>query len=861
MVVQAVSSSSKADGRATGSSSSSVISFPANKSESAASASASSASHTTSARNNNISRATLSQLFARSRRWWRKLNDKEIFGRRAKLSHLIHAFKMGVYLKIGITLLLLLRLASHSSQMTFPRGAISRGEHYHALSSAKNTPSMRIIVLASHGSPSKLQALLESLERANYVSEDAVALDIWLHTSSYANALPFIVYPVAVAIFGPPRFDHATAAVAATFQWTKGKKSVIAVRSETEWSSTWLATPATANDTILFVDAARASLLSSNFVSWLRRAHMRRADIAAYALDSLAITSSSIADSEQHTGELAYDRRTGNSIVAEAFFPATAVFSPVTDVWITFLQWHKIRKTRWLNHPRIHRRLRLGGFDKWDALLMDPLRAWFSQFCEEYRARIVHPVLPDDRVLVVRREGTTDPRIVSGAGLVPMKEYTSSVHLSVSAENPSRVHNEESPTFVLAAEHSLPVLKWDGQRDILSHAFGCAAKRSSSSKTVRKFSRDIVREFTFRDVFGAEAEAHHLEVVNSVEKHGWKTGGSEIHITSVSTEADLYNAMNWLCNVAAVRIIPRCLVIFARGEDLSRRMEEYIERLNRHRYPASRPLVLSLASADDQQGPSAGRHFADSENYSRDEMLFVLEKYLVIHEIISRGLNVVLFEPDQLWFSSPEPYIHNVLISSKFADGTVAEREYDADGKAPEFIAAHNSGGEVSPSFVYIRATLTTRQVWCETGAMLNSIYLSKIDSMQKGNRFRSKGSSGFCEQHQMNVILAHRMRSLHRRRPRPRISGLDPDLFADASRLMQIGVEAHSQASRTGSGATPAMGLKRAPVVANVHDGCDKDEIASWNSRARKGGFWFVDSSQMCVLEAVQKTINRQVT
>lgn len=809
----------------------------------------------------------------RARRAWKRLNDKDATGRWAIVARLLRAFKMGIYFKVLITLTLLFRVASHSSQMTFPNAAMGVDEYYASVAGASRSPTLRLIVVADRVSADSLQTLLASLDSADYITgtgvadggRPSIALDVWLFASSTANALPMVMYPLALALFGPPRFDHSLASVAHAFPWSHGRKSIVAVRSEPNWAITWPLHLATSRETIVFFDASRAKAVSPWYSYWLGRARTARADAAVYALDGLTFPSWPSAAATHATGSMAEesdvgttaDADLGSAVLTEAFFPGTAVFSPTSDAWTTFLEWHALRKRVWFRHPSIPGRMRVGHYDRWEALRVDPVRAWFTQFLLEYRGRVVHPVLRDSQVLVARHTGTTDPSVAFGTGLTTLESGLPGVHLSADAEVRANVYADGADALRFRRQGDYVVVKWDGSRTRANAPFGM--RDLFDSKQGHAFPHRFLNKHhtgfdPLVELLTGDALAAHRSLVAKIASYGHGRGNSAVSIT-LTNAADLEMTLNWLCNVAALDIVPPALVVMAADEAIASVVTRFISSIPT-RNKGTGALVLAMDHTKRMTlGESASAAVADRGEASALD----LGVRFVVRDLVDLGVGVLTFGTNEVWFSNPLPYVDEATVLSSFQGGARGEvGQGDVTGRPADLFVAVSSAGRTSSDFVYLRPSLKTRRFWSELAAegvdVCHRVQAGgstaglETPSMQRANAYVLEMKSRFIT----HVEDALRVR--RRAQPSIKSSVLTQDLFVDGSWYLDfedpngdpVAVRTHytSDASRQ-------------PVVlrSNLAEDANARKL-----RAQRFRHWFISGTQVCdVRSARSLTPSRQ--
>lgn len=832
-------------------------------------------------------------LAIRARRAWKRLAENR--SRPALvIRHAVRAFKMGIYFKVLISLVLLARLANHGAQMYPPSNSITREQHFAQIesedaaalahASGARAPSLRLVVLAAHDDAPGLKTLISSLAAANYEGvhepvsftsrlrqgrfgaappKPRVSLDVWLFASSTANALPIIFLPLAIALFGPPRYDHVVAREALSFRWPHGPKHVVACNQEPDLMATWTPTPASRNETLIFVDASRARFLSSNFYQWLRHAHQPRPDISAYALDAISFPNH---EDRQKAGK---DFRT-MSVATEAFFPATAVFSPTREAWITFQKWHRLRKRRLWSAPVLPYALRVGQYDRWEALRMDPVRAWFSQFSYEYQARIVHPWLPDGQVLVVRKEGFTDCSDVSGAGVHAsaweqnLGVDAGSVHLSVDAEVRANAHSGPASDF-RDSEDDMLVVKWGGQ---LAHLSSCvfgaddgvplnAAREKKRLGNIPAINmKERIHRVGVRDLGLSPRESEssvqiYSRIVAEVTAHGRAHhgmhdlggGGAAVALALIISDDDLEAASSWLCNLATLRIAPPGLVIAVRDDDMAVSVRQFIGTLGPgsvgwRRHPkAIDPLIVSLSGVKPQ-----------------------LVYLLLTRDVLDQGVAVLRVAVDQVWLSDPLPYVSTALSTQAFESGNNVKAAED-DGEAADVVVTRTSDeGAVSPSFMYLRSSFAARFLWSEVVTILVG------QTISRGPAARIPPGFGRSV---LTLLVQNQDRAHAKRYPAVKWLAVSEDLFVDStwyqafegapvSSDLDLAVRGQSRWPMQLNLTPYRSESSRHPVVANlaVSRRGDSESLALWKRRARQAGHWFLGNTGMCVAETVQQAV-----
>ena len=720
------------------------------------------------------------------------------------------AFKMGLYFKLFITVMLILRFASHSSQRQYPVSAVSRELHFNNISSSVSSPSMRIILLTQSGYSYSLSKLLKSLNKADY-QRDSIALDVWMFASSTCDYLPLPVYPLAMAIFGPPRFDHSIPTVVNSISWNHGQKTLIAVRSEPDLSTVWQSNRGTTNETLLFIDATLTQQLSPSFYIWLKKARlaMQRgmiANTAVISLDSLSIPD----------GVPASD----NAVLIEQFFPATAAFSPTQDAWLTFLKWYSLRSRSLVAHPILDRDLPVGGYNLIESMRVPPIRAWFSQFLASYRERVLHPILPENQSLVLRMSGTTQARVAGTGAKAP-------VHLDPLSEVTDKLYGGSSNDM------SIP------ERPVLIKANGIiSAPRSTFGMNADKIAGKT-RLAVIEDVVDEDMTGEYREALRRIAEFSRSRGSRMISMTMI-TKSYVETALSWLCNVALLDIAPASLVIITSDRNVSDSMSEFIKR-----YPRldQGSIVISMEHTIDEFTRSLSRE-QEMVYGSKALWMLMLHRSFLIRDLLTQGISVLHFETDQIWLSDPMPYIRHELDHSSSSDSGTID-----DYRAPDVVLSVDSKNEVAGSFMYLRPTVGTRHLMCEVVDRFFNSYRASQES-RRGRKRKYDFTSN--DQSILSALLLRQDRAYAKLHPEVKMSVLDSQLFVDGMWFLDF---EDSNGKRVGERTHYRSESSLYPVVLNNNfiDGVENKRM-----RAKRFGFWFLKKTNnydnMCDEEAVRK-------
>lgn len=158
------------------------------------------------------------------------------------------------------------------------------------------------------------------------------------------------------------------------------------------------------------------------------------------------------------------------------------------------------------------------------------------------------------------------------------------------------------------------------------------------------------------------------------------SGGGSVSITVVN-EAFLETAKSWICNVDVAKIRPPG-VVWITTDDVA--------------YNGLKDINNSYAirMTEFRGGTSAKGTSYGTPGYWK----LMLERTLMIREILERGVGVFAFETDQIWLRDPVPFVKRLVGSGDEVDvvGTLDTR--------------HEIGG----NFLYLKPSLATRRTWRE---------------------------------------------------------------------------------------------------------------------------------------------------
>lgn len=745
------------------------------------------------------------------RRYWKKINDKDSSGRRSRIGNMIAAFKMGLYFKVLITVVLLLRFASHSSQRAYPTGSHTYDDHFYALSSAPVSPSLRIIVVTQSGYASNTESLLTSLSKADY-DRDTVALDVWMFASSICDYVPLPLYPLAMAVFGLPRFDHSIPPVVHAIDWDHGEKNLVAARNEPDWTQLWEPSRGTANESLLFLDATLATAVSPGFYIWLKKARLATergmiANAGVLSLDAVSIPD----------GVPASDR----VVLLEQFFPATAAFSPTQDAWATFLKWHKLRTKTWFARPSLQKELAVGGYDLIDSLRVDPAKAWFAQFLALYQERVVYPVLPENQTLVLRNPGTT------GKG-VPGTGGDAQIHIHRLSEVDTNLFQETLKDIVVP------------ERPVLVKANARVATPDATFGDVDNKIPGRSRGATIEDLVDQGAANKYRDVLRRIAEFARSRGTQSISFT-LATGSFVDTTMSWLCNVVYLDVAPPAIVIVASDDKVAEALTSFIAQ---HPRLEQGSLVISMQGAVKAvayaSSPDAALHFGSSEYW-----MLMLQRTFLIRDLLDHGVSILHFETDQIWLSDPMSYVRHELQTP--TRRTASNEDND---RTPDMVITLNSRNEVAGNFFYLRPSIGTRKL---LSTVVDRFFVSYQASLRSKAARDKRYHYIENDQSLLTRLVLEQDWRFSQSFPSVKYSVLNEQLFVDGTWFLDFEDEMGDKVAKR-KFYTSEISLY--PVILNNNFLIGVDEKMK---RAQRFGFWFLkksvtDLSPVCDEDAVKK-------
>jgi len=289
------------------------------------------------------------------------------------------------------------------------------------------------------------------------------------------------------------------------------------------------------------------------------------------------------------------------------------------------------------------------------------------------------------------------------------------------------------------------------------------------------------------------------EQIDKIAELGWKQGGF-ISFTVIN-KAFLATAKSWLCNVDVGGFRPPGIVWIVNDEDASAEMRQVAD---------TETVFLS-----EMGGGKQGTEFGNPGYW-----LLMLERTLLIQEILSRGISIFNFETDQIWLEDPLPHVQRLLREGADLVGTINTRE------------------EISGNLFYMKASLNLRRMWSEVCDMFLSAY-----KKAQLNAKKSKSWTYIQNDQSLLTNLVLRDHSFKRIYPVHFLT-LDTQRFVDG-RWYEKDSEVY----------TSERSKKPVLINNNFIIGVDLKE-----ERARKFGHWFWnEKSRRCDENVVRKALGQK--
>lgn len=189
------------------------------------------------------------------------------------------------------------------------------------------------------------------------------------------------------------------------------------------------------------------------------------------------------------------------------------------------------------------------------------------------------------------------------------------------------------------------------------------------------------------------------ESVHRIVDLGRKHGG--VVSLTIINKAFLETARSWICNVDVGGFRPPGIVWITTDDEAYEGLRDI---------PDSYALRVS-----EMRGARRSTSFG-----TPDYWLLMMERTMLIRDILNHGIGVFAFETDQVWLRNPVPYIDRVLHSGDDVDivGTID--------------SSHDIGG----NFLFLNPTLPTRKVWDEVSRRFEYAYEAQdLDHRSKNSR------------------------------------------------------------------------------------------------------------------------------
>lgn len=629
-----------------------------------------------------------------------------------------------------------------------------------------------------------------------------------MFASSTCDYFPLPVYPLAMAVFGPPRFDHSIPRVVNHIDWPHGEKNMVALRAEPDWSGLWQPSRGTANESLLFIDATSANAVSPGFYLWLKRARSATqrgmiADAGVFSLDSVTIPD----------GVPSSDR----AVLLERFFPATSAFSPSKDVWATFVKWHADRTKTWFARPSLRKDGAVGGYDVIKSLRVDPVRAWFAQFMSLYQERVVHPMLPENGTLVLRALRTTGAR-------APGTGRNGPVHIHRLSEVETRLF--EGDLKDLSVPERPVLVKENGSVATADSAFGISMG-GIPGETKRARIEDLV---------DASATKVYRDVLRRVAEFARSRGSESVSIT-LTTGSFVDTTLSWLCNVVTLDIVPPAMVIATSDDKVAETLRKFI---GQHPRLEQGSLVISMQGAIKAvayaASPDAALEYGTSEYW-----MLMLQRTFLLRDLLLHGISVLHFETDQIWLSDPMPYIWHELKNPSRDIG---------DNLGADMVITLNTEEDVAGNFFYLRPTIGTRNLM---STVVDRFYVSYETSLKLQQEKKEAFHYIANDQTLLTTLVLQHDWVFKNSFPEVKYTVLNRELFVDGKWFLDF---EDLEGNKVGSRKYYTSESSLYPVVLNNNFVMGIDEKVK---RAQRFGFWFLkrsanDLAAVCDEEGARK-------
>ena len=240
----------------------------------------------------------------------------------------------------------------------------------------------------------------------------------------------------------------------------------------------------------------------------------------------------------------------------------------------------------------------------------------------------------------------------------------------------------------------------------------------------------------------------------------------------------------------------------------------------------------------------------------------MLERTLLLSQLLDRGVGVLLFETDQVWMGNPMPDVLRLVSGGCSADAVRHPPTAGDGGAGPasalpigvpvrraDLVGTTNTRNEIMGNFLFLRPTLATRRLWSEVSIQFAAVY-----KRHKLARRRSSRALDIDNDQSLLTDLATRSRKQRRwtsTHPAARVCVLPRNKYVDGRWYDAYSASGKSHAFRIHYRGSAAA----APVVINNNFIVG---IPAKMSRAKRYGHWFVSSAGVCDAQAVHRAVAR---
>ncbi|GAB0498154.1 hypothetical protein MMPV_009495 [Pyropia vietnamensis] len=242
----------------------------------------------------------------------------------------------------------------------------------------------------------------------------------------------------------------------------------------------------------------------------------------------------------------------------------------------------------------------------------------------------------------------------------------------------------------------------------------------------------------------------------------------------------------------------------------------------------------------------------------------MLERTLLLSQLLDRGVGVLLFETDQVWMGDPlpdvlrlvshgcsaravqHPPVTTITVADASADDAVAA---SVAVRPADLVGTTNTRNEIMGNFLFLRPTLATRRLWSEVASQFAAVY-----TRHKLASRRSSRALDIDNDQSLLTDLATRTRSQRAwtaTHPAARVCVLPRNKYVDGRWYDAYSASGKPHTFRTHYRGTAAA----APTLINNNFIVG---IAAKEARARRYGHWFVSPTGECDAQAVHQAVAR---